>query len=133
MKNCFDTFYVNTNLLPQIITPRVTKNANNPSCFDPILTNRPKSFFKTEAVFPGLSDFYKLILSVFKLHFSKAKTKEKLYRNFKDSKEYNFNRDLQNRLSADSAEKYAAFEKFLKKTCTFRDKSCSGNSFTIYN
>ena len=71
------------------------------------------SFFKTETVFTGLSDFHKLVLSVFKLHFSNAKAKEISYRNFRDFKEDNFNRDLQNRLSAESVEEYAPFEKVL--------------------
>ena len=59
----------------------------------------------------GLSDFHKLVLSVFKLHFSKAKANEILYRNFRDFKEDNFSWDLQNRLSAESVEEYAPFEK----------------------
>ena len=70
------------------------------------------SFFKTETVFTGLSDFHKLVLSVFKLHFSKVKAKEVSYRDFRDFKENNFNRDLQSRLSAQSVEEYASFEKF---------------------
>ena len=40
------------------------------------------SFFKKETVFTGLSNFHKLVLSVFKFHFSKAKTKVISYRNF---------------------------------------------------
>lgn len=52
-----------------------------------------------------------MVLSVFKLHFSKAKTKEIPYRDFKDFKEDNFNWDLQNRLSAESVEEYSPFEK----------------------
>ena len=40
-----------------------------------MLTNSPKSFFKTETVFTGISDFHKLVLSVFKLYFSKAKVR----------------------------------------------------------
>ena len=69
------------------------------------------SFFKTETVFTGLSDFHKLVLSVFKLHFSKVKAKEISSRNFRDFKEDSFNRHLQNRLSAESVEEYAPFEK----------------------
>ena len=98
-------------MLPEIGYPTCYKNLNNPSCIDHILTNSPKNFFKTETVFTGLSDFYKLVLSVFKLHFSKAKAKEISWRNFRDFKENSFNRDLQNRLSAQSVEEYAPFEK----------------------
>ena len=52
-----------------------------------------------------------MVLSVFKLHFSKTKAKEILYGNFRDFKEDNFNRDLHTRLSAESVEKYVPFEK----------------------
>ena len=69
------------------------------------------SFFKTETVFTGLSDFHKLVLSVFKLHSPKAEAKQISYRNFRDFKEDNFNRGLQNRLSAESIEEYGIFEK----------------------
>ena len=52
-----------------------------------------------------------MVLSVFKLHFSKAKAKEISYKNFRDFKENDFNRDLQNRLSAQSVDEYAPFKK----------------------
>ena len=45
------------------------KNPNSPNCIDHILTNSPKIFLKTEMVFQGFSDFHKLVLSVFNLHF----------------------------------------------------------------
>ena len=48
---------------------------------------------------------------MFKLYFSKAKAKEISYRNFRDFKEDNFKRNLQNRPSAESVEEYAPFEK----------------------
>ena len=108
----FDTFLYQHELTSINRNPTCYKNPNNPSCIDHILTNSPKSFFKTETVFTGLSDFHKLVLSVFKLHFSKAKAKEILYKNFRDFKENNFNWDLQNRLSAQSVDEYAPFEKF---------------------
>ena len=90
----FDTFLYQHQLTSISRNPTCYKNPNNPSCIDHILTNSPKSFFKTETVFTGLSDFHKLVLSVFKLHFSKAKAKKISYRNFRDFKEDNFN--LQN-------------------------------------
>ena len=52
-----------------------------------------------------------MVLSVFKLYFSKAKAKGISYRDFRDFKENNFNRDLQNRFSAQSVGEYASFEK----------------------
>ena len=52
-----------------------------------------------------------MVLSVFKSHFSKEKAREISCRNFRDFKEDNFNRDLQNRFSAEFAEEYDPFEK----------------------
>ena len=52
------------------------KNPNNLSCVDHFLAKSRKSFFKNRNYFTGLPDFHKLVLSVFKLHFSKAKAKE---------------------------------------------------------
>ena len=102
----FDTFLYQHGLTSTNKYPTCYKNPNNPCRIDHILTNCPMRFFKTETVFTGLSDFHKLVLSVFKLHFSKAKTMEVSYRNLRDFKEDNFNRNLQNRLSAESVEEY---------------------------
>ena len=110
VEKSFDSFLYQHELTSINRNPTCYKNPNNPSCIDHILTNSPKSFFKTETVFTGLSDFHKLVLSVFKLHFSKAKAKEISHRDFRDFKENNFNRDFQNRFSAPSVEEYAPFE-----------------------
>ena len=66
--------------------PTCYKSPNNPSCIDHIVTNSSKSFIQRETVFTGLSDFHKLVLSVFKLHFSKPKAKKISYK--VDFKEY---------------------------------------------
>ena len=109
--------------------PTCYKNPNNPSCIDHILTNSPKSFFKTETVFTGLSDFHKLVLPVFKLHFLKAKTMEISYGNFRDFKEDNLNRDLQNRLLAESVEECTPFVflDFLNKHAPLKKKIVRAN------
>ena len=87
----------------------LTSINRNPTCYKN--PNNPSGILKTETIFTRLSDFHKLVLSVFKLHFSKAKAKEISYKNFRDFKENNFNWDLQNRLSAQSVDEYAPFEK----------------------
>ena len=68
----FHTFLYQYELTSINRYPMCYKNPNNPSCIDHNLTNSPKSFFKIGTVFTGLSDFHKLVLSVFKLHFSKV-------------------------------------------------------------
>ena len=54
--------------------PTCHKSSESSNCIDFILSNsfRPKSFFKTNTVFRELSDFHKLVLSVFKTTFPKS-------------------------------------------------------------
>ena len=51
------------------------KNPRNPSCSNLYLTNSPLRFQTTSPVFTGLSDFHKLVLTVFKTTFVKSKPK----------------------------------------------------------
>ena len=60
-----DTFLYQHELANINEEPRCGKNSENPSYIDFALSNRSKSFFKTKTVFTGLSDFHKLVLSVF--------------------------------------------------------------------
>ena len=76
----FDTFLYQHELTS--INGYLTCYPNNPSCIDHILTNSPMSFLQTKTIFTGLSDFHKLVLSVGKLHFSKAKTKGDIIQEF---------------------------------------------------
>ena len=77
---------------------------------DFILSNKPKSFVKTNIVFTGLSDFHKLVLSVFKTTFPKSKPKEIAYRNFKNFSEENFNQELRINLGERCVKNYVSFE-----------------------
>ena len=100
----FDTFLNRHEFSYIKKNPTCYKNINNLSCIDNVLTNSPKKLFNK------ISDFHKLVLSVFSLHFSKAKAKDTSHWSFDNFKEDNFNRDLQNRLPAEYVEEYAPFE-----------------------
>ena len=58
------------------------KNINNPSCIDLFITNSCNSFQSTTTISTGLSDFHKMIATVLKTTFPKAKPKVILYRDF---------------------------------------------------
>ena len=79
-------------------------------CIDFVLTNSPLSFHKSDCLFTGFSDCYKLELSVFKTTFSKSKPKEIIYRNFKKCNEKDFNQELRGRLSIELLDNYNSFE-----------------------
>ena len=50
------------------------------------------------------------MLSVFKTTFSKSKTKEIIYSNFKKFNEKDFNQELRDRLSTELVDNYISFE-----------------------
>ena len=99
-------------LFQQSINEETTcfKNAHNPSCIDFILTNSPRSFFKTETLFTGLSDFHKLVISVFKTTFLKSKHKEIINRDFKKFSEESFNEELIVKLTNECVNNSFSFE-----------------------
>ena len=68
------------------------KSLNNPSCIDLILTNSWGSFQNTNVISSGLSDCHKLVLSVIKTTFPKAKPRQLFYRDFKNFEENYFQR-----------------------------------------
>ena len=71
--------------------PSCYKNPSNPSNIDLILPSCTKHIFKTDTIFAGLSDFCKLVLSLFKTTFTKFKPKETVYRNYRKFNENIFN------------------------------------------
>ena len=101
-ENCIDTLTYQHHLQSKNKEPSCYKNPNNPSCIDLFLTNSPRSFYRTKTFFTGLSDFHKLVLSIFKTTFTKSKAKEIIYRDFKKFNEQCFNNGLCTELSSKS-------------------------------
>ena len=110
-ETCLDAFLYQHELQNVNKEPTCYKNSENPNCIGFILTNNSRSFFKTNTLFTGLSDFHKLVLSVFKTTFCKSKPKEITYRNFKNFEEESFNQELRNNLINNNIESYEFFEK----------------------
>ena len=77
-----------------------------PTCFkseqgsliDLILTNKPRSFKKTQGFVTGLSDFHKLVVTVLRSFYKKLSPKSISYRNNKTFDKNYFLRDLDRRL-----------------------------------
>ena len=55
--------------------PTCYKNFDNPTCIDLILTNRPSYFQHTNVLETGLSDFHLMVVTQFKMGFSKLAPK----------------------------------------------------------
>ena len=59
-----------------------------------MLTNKPKSFYKSYSFVTGLSDYHRLIVSILRTSFEKLPPKFVTYRNQKNFHESDFLRDL---------------------------------------
>ena len=75
------------------------KSIENPSCVDLFLTNCVRCFQNTKAITTGISDCHKMIITVLKMTFKKAKPREILYRSYKNYNEDMFREDLNQRLA----------------------------------
>ena len=86
------------------------KNVNNPSCVDLIITNQPNLFQNTTTLSTGLSDFHKMVVSMFKASFEKRAPKQITYRKYKNFNQDHFNSDLQYALEKHIISSYKDFE-----------------------
>ena len=64
--------------------PTCFQNPDNPICTDLILTNKLLSFKSTYVIETELSDFYKMVVAVMKMHFPKMKPQVVSYRKYKE-------------------------------------------------
>ena len=89
------------------------------------MTNSPLNFQNTSSVFTGVSEFNKLVLTVFKTTFVKCKLKEFFYRDYKHFNHEIFEKDLKCALSTyqefdktfiETLNKHAPLKKKLVKT-----------------
>ena len=86
------------------------KSIQNPSCVDLFLTNCNRSFEYTKAISTGCSDFHKMVVTVLKTTFKKAKPREIIYRSFKHFNRDNFKEQLGRKL--ENCDNYPLFEKY---------------------
>ena len=87
------------------------KSSSNPSCIDLILTTSSSSFKHTTTLCSGLSDFHKLVISVFKTTKVNSKPKELHYRDFKNYNTLCFNDHLTRSYANDTSLSYGSFER----------------------
>ena len=72
--------------------------SNKGTLIDLMITNKPKSFYKSHSFVTSLSDCHKLIISILRTSFQKLPPKLVIYRNQKNFHESNFLLDLDSRL-----------------------------------
>ena len=74
------------------------------------LTNSSNSFVNTSTVSTGLSDFHKMIITVLKTTFPKAKPRIVTYRDFSKYRKEEFGRELKINLETKGQNNYESFE-----------------------
>ena len=84
--------------LTNLVTDSTCFKSNKGCLIDLMLTNKPKSFYKSHSFVAGLSDWHKLTVSVRRTSFQKLPPKFVIYRNQKNFHQSNFLRDLDPRL-----------------------------------
>ena len=84
--------------LTNLVTDSTCFKSNKGTLIDLMLTNKPKSFYKSHSFVTGLSDYHKLVVSILRTSFQKLPPKFVIYRNQKNFHESNFLRDLDARL-----------------------------------
>ena len=97
------------------------KNVSNPRCIDLILTNKKNHFQNTTAIETGISDFHKLVLTVLKAKYIKAKPKTIMYRDYKKFDRELFRNDLYVSL-CQSVQKHFTYASFQKAYIDTLDK-----------
>ena len=85
------------------------KSIQNPSCIDLFLTNCNRSFVSTKTISSGCSDFHKMVVTILKTNFKKAKPKEIIYRCFRNCNSDELGKDLHSKIK--DCNNHQSFEK----------------------
>ena len=126
-----DEFCQTYNLESIVNKPTCFKNPKNSSCIDLMLTNKQERFLKAKTVEIGLSDFHKMVISVFKTSFKKQ------YGDYKRFDNEKFRESLITYLSTGKNISYDAFENLvlqtLDKMAPIKQKHIRGNQSPFMN
>ena len=103
--------------------PTCFKNPESPSCIDLILTNNPYSFQNSWVIETGLSDFYKMIVSVMKTTFQKLKPRIVQYRDYTQFSNDNFRKKLMEKLCLENINTNSNKNTYVAIICHFLIKN----------
>ena len=137
--SCLNAFSNVNNLTSLNKEPTCLKNPNNPSCINLLLTNRSRYFQNTSTTETGISDFYKLVVTVLKMFYKKQKLKIIQYRNYKTFNEQLFRIELDKELAkidlnnVELAEFHNKFLSVLNKHAPIKYKYIRGNNSSFMN
>ena len=109
----FCTFY---NFKSLTSKPTCYRNPDNSSCIDLILTNCPNYFQNSSTFETGLSDFHKLILTLFKYEILQQRPKITLYRDYKRFESQTFESVISKKIEESRSMDFEAFKRTIVDT-----------------
>ena len=128
------------NLKCLIKEPTCFKSRNNPTCIDLMLTNQEKHFHNSSTIETGLSDFHKMIVTVFKTTFQKRAPTIIRYRNYSKFNDEHFRTDLAHTLFLNCDLRNIKYEDFnntfknvLNKHAPLKTKTIRANNVPFMN
>ena len=122
--------------LTNLVTDSSCFKSNKGTLINLMLTNKPKSFYKSHSFVTGLSGSHRLIASIIRTLSQKLPPKFVIYRNQKNFREKNFLRDLDSRLIQEELYKscddpypkiYDIFSEVLNYHAPLKQKSARDN------
>ena len=113
---CLDDFMDEFHAKNMVKESTCFKNPENPSCIDLFITNSYRSFQNTTTISTGLSDFHKMIVTVLKTTFPKAKPNVVTYRDFSNYRKEDFENELKINLESEGQKNYESFENVFLNT-----------------
>ena len=125
------------NLESIVNKPTCFRNPKNSSCIDLVLTNKQERFLKAKTVEAGLSDFHKMVVSIFKTSFKKQKPKIATCRDYKSLDNERFRESLITCLSTGKNISHDAFINLVLQTlckmAPIKQKHIRVNQFLFMN
>ena len=98
-ESCLSQFLFEINSKNIDKEPTFYKSLINQSYIDLVITNSFSSLQNTNTVSTGLSDFYKMVITVLKQTFQRSSPKELVSRDYKNFDRLTFKRDLEEKLN----------------------------------
>ena len=111
MSTAFRVFWKNFMLKDSVKEGRCFKNVICPSCIDLFLANSWHNFQNTTTICTGFSDFHKMVITILKTTFPKAKPKIISYRDFLMYVKGEYNTRSNENLQSNEISDYESLEK----------------------
>ena len=133
-KNHFLSELCDTFDMQNLVKVKTCDKSQNGTSIDVILTNKPKSFYRTIAIETGLSDHHKLIATFLRCQYQRLPPKTIIYRSTKNLDNEKFLKDIEN-IHVDEINRFSdpftgyltLYKSVVDRHCPIKKKRIRGN------